>query len=76
MPRRTAVAIPGLSAHVGRVDPTISQSLAISAFGRQNESPIRPPGRHTRASSRATAAWSAAKTTPCAEETSSKLASS
>ena len=43
MPRRTAVAIPGLSAHVGRVDPTISRALPSPRSGAERE-PDPPAG--------------------------------
>ena len=54
-------------------------SLNISPIppsGVQFASPIRPPGRVTRASSAAAASWSGANMTPNVELTTSKLASS
>ena len=43
--------------------------------GVQFARPIRPPGRHTRISSRAACSWSGANMTPNVESTTSKLAS-
>lgn len=48
---------------------------AMEPPGRQVVIPMRPPGRQTRVSCRATARWSGAKTTPCAEDTTSNEAS-
>ena len=48
---------------------------ASPPVGVQFASAIRPPGRVTRASSRAAASWSGANITPQVDETASKLAS-
>jgi hypothetical protein len=56
----------------GRITPNMR---ARPPVGVQFASAIRPPGRVTRASSRALASWSGENITPQVEETASKLAS-
>ena len=56
--------------------PSTLNSWPMKPSGVQFARPMRPPGRHTRASSAADFAWSGANITPKVDSTASKLASS
>ena len=55
----------------GRCLPRVLNIWPMNPAGVQLASPMRPPGRHTRASSAAACAWSGANMTPKVDSTTS-----